>query len=199
VSQIVVIVTLYVSRRKRRGSLLGEKEEITDQVWLVVEVRSADEACSCPETDRNPAPTATGGETFDEQLRDAVAESVADSVEQMFWESGDLSDDQIASLVANLPDLVKSLVAEPLGRIASAAGAPVPAAAFGADVSATLLLKPVLEPLERVVHAFEVAGIVVGVVTVLHPLTVICAKHLRSARDFAREEWPPSGAVRLMS
>jgi hypothetical protein len=22
---------------------------------------------------------------------------------------------------------------------------------------------------------------------------------LRSARDFAREEWPPSGAVRLMS
>jgi Txe/YoeB family toxin of Txe-Axe toxin-antitoxin module len=24
-------------------------------------------------------------------------------------------------------------------------------------------------------------------------------KHLRSARDFAREEWPPSGAVRLMS
>jgi hypothetical protein len=45
-------------------------------------------------------------------------------------------------------------------------------------VSATLLLKPVLEPLERVVHAFEVAGIVVRVVTVLHPLTVICAKHL---------------------
>jgi len=25
------------------------------------------------------------------------------------------------------------------------------------------------------------------------------AKALRSARDFAREEWPPSGAVRLMS
>jgi hypothetical protein len=25
------------------------------------------------------------------------------------------------------------------------------------------------------------------------------AKLLRSARDFAREEWPPSGAVRLMS
>jgi len=24
-------------------------------------------------------------------------------------------------------------------------------------------------------------------------------KYLRSARDFAREEWPPSGAVRLMS
>jgi putative intracellular protease/amidase len=24
-------------------------------------------------------------------------------------------------------------------------------------------------------------------------------KKLRSARDFAREEWPPSGAVRLMS
>ena len=24
-------------------------------------------------------------------------------------------------------------------------------------------------------------------------------KNLRSARDFAREEWPPSGAVRLMS
>ena len=25
------------------------------------------------------------------------------------------------------------------------------------------------------------------------------ASDLRSARDFAREEWPPSGAVRLMS
>jgi hypothetical protein len=76
----------------------------------------------------------------------------------MFWEIDDLSDDQIASLVANLPDLVKSLLAEPLRWIASAAGAPASAAAFGADVLATLLLKPVLEPLERVVHALEVAA-----------------------------------------
>jgi hypothetical protein len=45
-------------------------------------------------------------------------------------------------------------------------------------VSATLLLKPVLEPLERAVHAVEVAGIVVGLVMGLHPLAVICAKHL---------------------
>ena len=27
----------------------------------------------------------------------------------------------------------------------------------------------------------------------------VTRKTLRSARDFAREEWPPSGAVRLMS
>ena len=27
----------------------------------------------------------------------------------------------------------------------------------------------------------------------------LVSKMLRSARDFTREEWPPSGAVRLMS
>jgi hypothetical protein len=178
VSQIVVVVTLHVSRRKRRGSFPGEKGEITDQVWLVIEMRPADEACSCPEAELNPALSATGSETFDEQLREAVAEGLADRVEQGFWEIDDLSKDQLASLVANLPDLVKSLAAEPLARLASAAGAPAPAAAFGADVSATLLLKPVLEPVERLVHAFEVAGIVIGLMTGLHPLTVICAKHL---------------------
>jgi hypothetical protein len=178
VRQIVVSVTLHVSRRKRRGSFPGEKGEITDQVWLVVEMRPADEACSCSEAELNPARSATGSGTFDEQLREAVAVSLADCVEQEFWEIDDLSNDQLASLVANLPDLVKSLAAEPLARLASAAGAPAPAAAFGADVSAALLLKPVLEPLERTVHAFEVVGIVVGLVTGLHPLTVICAKHL---------------------
>jgi hypothetical protein len=140
-------------------------------------VRS-DEACSCPEAGPDPGPGAADGKTFEEQLRDAVAESAADTVEQAFREIDDLSDGQVARLVANLPDLVKGLVAEPLGRIARAAGAPVPAAAFGTDVSGTLLLDPVLEPLGGVVHAFEVAGIVVGLVTGLHPLMVICAQHL---------------------
>lgn len=177
-SQIVVNVKLYVSRRKRRGSFPGEKGEITDQVWLIIEVCPADEACSCAGSELNPAHLATGGETFDEQLREAVAESLADRVEEELWEIDDFSHDQLANLVANLPDLVKSLAAEPLTTLASAAGAPAPAAAFGADVSATLLLKPLLEPLERTVHAFEVAVIVVGLVTGLHPLTVICAKHL---------------------
>ena len=175
-SQIVVNVTLYLSRRKRRGSFPGEKGEITDQVWLVIEVRPADEACAGSEV--NPAQLATGGETFDEQLREAVAESLADRVEEEFWEIDDFSPDQLASLVANLPDLVKSLAAEPLRTLASAVGVSAPAAAFGADVSATMLLKPLLEPLERTVHAVEVAMILVGLVTGLHPLTVICAKHL---------------------
>lgn len=176
--QIAVIVTLYVSRRKRCGCVPGEKGEITDQVWLVVEVRCVGEACTCPEADLAPVPGSTEAKTFDEQLRDAVAENAADSFEQRVWDIDDLSGDQLASFAANFPDLVKSMVSEPLGRIAGEVGMPVAGAAFGADVSATLLLKPVLEPLERAVHAVEVAGIVVGLVTGLHPLAVICAKHL---------------------
>ena len=46
------------------------------------------------------------------------------------------------------------------------------------DVAATLVLSPVLKPVENGLHTLEVVGIVVGLVTGLHPLVIACAKHL---------------------
>jgi len=47
-----------------------------------------------------------------------------------------------------------------------------------ADVTATVLTKPVTKPIENLAHELEVVGIFVGLVTGLHPLTMICAKYL---------------------
>ena len=97
----------------------------------------------------------------------------------MVWKIGDgLSDKEIADLVASLPDSVKTLVQEQLDGLAQVAGVPAPVASLGADVTANLVLSPVLRPVENDLHTLEVVGIVVGLVTGLHPLAIICAKHL---------------------
>ena len=89
------------------------------------------------------------------------------------WESRQLN------LVISLPDTARSLAGMPVAAAASGAGIPAPAASFGTDVITTALLKPVLDPLQETVHAFEVAGIIVGfLIPGLHPLLVTCIRHL---------------------
>lgn len=65
-----------------------------------------------------------------------------------------------------------------MGTLTGLAGLPAPAASFSTDVVTTALLKPVLEPVESAVHAFEVAAIVIGLLAGLHPLVITCVKHL---------------------
>lgn len=177
-SQNMVIVTCYVCRRrKRRRSIPGDNAEVTYQVWLILELCPG-EAVAAPEPSVDLALGAAAAERLGELLRESVAEVVAGRVEGMVWRTDDLSEDQVASFVAGLPDIVKTLAEKPLDSLAGLAGVPVRVALLSADVTATLLLKPVLEPIETAVHAFEVAGIVIGLVTGLHPLVITCVKHL---------------------
>ena len=114
-----------------------------------------------------------------ERLKEALAESTADRIVEMVWKMDDsLSDGQIADLAASLPDSVKTLVQGQLNNLARPGrGFSSPVASFGADVTATLVLSPVLKPVEDGLP-LEVVGIVTGLVTGLHPLVITCAKYL---------------------
>jgi hypothetical protein len=174
VVQSVAIVTWYVCRRKRRDLPLAKEDEVTCQVWLILAV--------CPEgagTDSEPAvnhcPDVGTAHKAGERLKETVAEVLAGRLEGMVWKTtDDLSEDQVAGLLAGLPEMVKTLGEKPL----DIPGDPAPVVSLGADVSATLLLKSALEPLESTVDMLEVVGIVLGLATGMHPLVITCVKHL---------------------
>jgi hypothetical protein len=55
---------------------------------------------------------------------------------------------------------------------------PAPAASVTAGIGAELILEPVTRPLRQVAEICEVFGVVAGLVTGLHPLTMACTKML---------------------
>ena len=147
--QNVMRVTCFVCRRKwrRRGS--SDEDEITYQVWLILELRLEKEISPDHDLSVDPALGVPDAEKLGERLKEAIAESVAGQVEELVWTTADdLSDEQVAGLIAGLPDAVKTLVEQSLDSLAGTAGVPAPMALLGADVTATRLLKPVLEPIE---------------------------------------------------
>jgi hypothetical protein len=114
-----------------------------------------------------------------DRLKDAWAETLAGDIEETAWKIDGPSDgQQTADLVASLPDRAKALVQGQLADLARDMSIPAPVASLGAGVTATLVLSPVLKPAERVLHSLEVVGIALGLVTGLHPLVIVCAKHL---------------------
>lgn len=177
-SQSARIVTYYLCRRKRRYYVSGEAD-VTDELWLVVVIGPQQDADAVPKWVLNPVLDAGVAEDLGERLNEALAESMADRIAEMTWKIDDgLSDGQIADLVASLPDSVKTIVQEKLDGLAQVAGVPAPVALLGADVTATLVLSPVLKPVENGLHTLEIVGIVIGLITGLHPLVIACAKHL---------------------
>jgi len=175
-SQGARVVTCYVLRKPHESISRGGKTIY--QVWIVIEVLPVGEdALSEPETD--PVLDADAAEKLSERLREAVAEVVAGRIEGVVWKTDDGSEEQVADFVAGLRDVVKTLVQTPLASLAAGVGVPAPIARFSAEVSATLVLKPVLEPVESALHALEVAVIALGSMTGLpHPLVITCVKHL---------------------
>lgn len=176
VSQNVVIVTHHVCRRKRRSRVPGMKDEVTYEVWLIPVLCPQDEAAAALQPSVGPVLSA---DRLGERLRESMAEVAAGRVEGMIWKTADdLSEDQVADLVAGLPERMKALAEQPLDILGDAVGVPAPAVSLGADVTATLVLKPILKPVESVIHAAEVVAIAVGLMTGLHPLVITCVKHL---------------------
>jgi hypothetical protein len=76
---------------------------------------------------------------------------------------------------------LRGLVTDPLSGLVSGVGLPGPVASAGAGIGANFVTAPVTTPLEQAARVCEVAGIVFGVLTGLHPVVIACAKRL--ARD----------------
>jgi hypothetical protein len=177
-SQSARIVTYYVCRRKRRYLVSGEAD-VTDELWLVAVIGPQQDADAVPQWILNSDLDTGAAQHVGERLNEALAESMADRIAEMTWKIDDgLSDGQVADLVASLPDRVKTIAQGKLDSLAQVAGVPAPVALLGADVTATLVLSPVLKPVENGLHTLEIVGIVIGLVTGLHPLVIACAKHL---------------------
>jgi hypothetical protein len=177
-SQPVRMVTCYLCRRKRRGTD-PDRDEIFYQVWLHVEAHTAGEAAPLAEPVLDTALNHSSAELLREQLIEDLSEGLADSLEDSVWKTvDDLSGQQFADFIANLPDSMKAVLGDPVESMATSAGVALPVARLGGDVAATLVLRPILEPVEKTVHGLEVIGIVVGLVTGMHPLIIVCAKHL---------------------
>ena len=118
-------------------------------------------------------------ENLRERLRQAVAESAAGPIEEMIWKiADDPSEEQVASLIADLPDAVKTQAWRLLEGPAGAAGVPAFAAVPASDIVTAVLLDPILEPVEDALHVLEVVGVVIGMAVGLHPLVITCVEHL---------------------
>lgn len=169
------MMTCYVCRRKRDDQAVDDEDEYVYDVWFIVQSVFVQET-GIPAVSVDTALSEDAAVELGERLREAVVEVMADRVEGMVWH--DLAEEQAADFMSSLPDTMKSLAGKPLGTLTGLAGLPAPAASFSTDVVTTALLKPVLEPVESAVHAFEVAAIVIGLLAGLHPLVITCVKHL---------------------
>lgn len=174
----VAVLTWYVCRRKRCDLRPGEEDGLSYRVWLVLVV-CPERADTASEAVLNDCLDLDTADEAVERLKEAVAEVLAGRLEGAVWKTADdLSADQVAGLLAGLPDMIKTIAEKPLGILGGAAGLSAPVVSFGADIAATLVLKPTLEPLQSTVHVLEVVGIVLGLAAGMHPLVITCVKHL---------------------
>ena len=85
---------------------------------------------------------------------------------------------QAADLLNGSADWLRGLVERPLAGAASTAGAASPIVDIGAGITAEYVTAPLTTPLGGAARACEVAGIVIGLATGIHPLVMACAKRL---------------------
>ena len=172
-------VTYYLWRRKRRRapqSVTGRRLSAADdsdggytyEIWVVGIPRR-------PKADDEPSAKSSSGPGMD--LKEAIADVVAGRVTGAIWKIDDLSERRAARLIG-MPEKLQGLVDGPLRATAGAVGVAAPAAAFSGDVAGTLLLKPVMDPVDYVLHGLEIVGAIAGFVTGLPGLSALCLKHL---------------------
>ncbi len=170
-------VAYYLGRRGRDTAGDGDGE-YAYEIWVVAELQPAEAAPARPlqpSVDRELSPESASN--LGKDLEAAIDEVVARRVEGMVWKIDDLSEGQAAALI-DLPDTLQALAVKPLDGLADTAGLPAPEASFSSDVAGTMLLKPIMEPVENVLHGLEIVGTITAVLTGAHGLLVTCLKHL---------------------
>jgi hypothetical protein len=170
-------VTYYLGRRERDTAGDGDGE-YTYEIWVVAELQPAEAAPAPPlqpSVDRELSPESAS--ILGKDLKAAIDEAAAGRVEGMVWKIDDLSEGPAADLI-DLPDRLQALAVKPLDDLAGTAGLPAPVASFSSDVAGTMLLKPIMEPVESVLHGLEIVGTITALLTGAHGLLVTCLKHL---------------------
>jgi hypothetical protein len=174
--ECVYEMTYCVGRRKRDPVDDGDGE-YTYEIWITAEPRPAQIAparSSDPPVKAELGPE-SGGALDD--LKQAIEAVAAGRVEGMAWKIDDLSERGAARLIG-MPGRLRVLAGEPLDTLARAAGVPAPAASFSGDVASSMLLKPILAPVDSALRDLEIVGAVIGLLTGLHWLSVTCVKRL---------------------
>ena len=177
-SRAVFVTYSYVRRVPCPYRCPGPCQHGQDSVYFVcfvVQVGSAGE-----EETGHPEQTADGL-SLSEQLRDAIADTAADDAVNLIF--GTWSDPdgwrylEVVDALNEVPDAVHGQIADAVAGFTEPE-LPVWVSVFDGDVAATLVLKPIAEPVGKLVRAAEIAGLVFALLTGLHPLAVACAKHL---------------------
>jgi hypothetical protein len=179
---VMVTLTCTTTRWKKLYSVSPPEDEyeyeFEYQVWLLVqEVGPGDRPKAAP-TQAQAADTDGSNEAMQERFQDAMADVLAGRIEGTVWRIAGLGPAEATNVLTGIPDAISEPLQEQLEKALVGAGIPVSAAGLGADMAATFLLQPILEPLEEAVHALEAAGIVVGLVLASPHVMVVFAKPL---------------------
>src|SRR5215471_9455563 len=181
-SKTVVLVICYPYRGKRLERA-DEKEDTVNVYCLFFVVISAEEEAGNPEQVVRMLKDKETYEQLTERIREAAAETAATHVEAMIlgaWPDGDKFAEIVNSL-RTAPENLHEEVMNSLANLAGTIGAPGPVSLVGADVTATLVLAPIADPIDGAARDLELAGLIFALLTGLHPLAIISAKLL--ARD----------------
>ena len=178
---MIVMVTCYERRTKRRRSF-SQEEETAYELWIVVETRPAEPGMSDPELVLQQIRAADVTKRLVEGYKEAAATTAAGYVEGAIWRAWKTPDDLFPVQAINFLDGVSEnlhvAIQDALSYLGAEAGFPAPINLVSANITATMLTKPLAEPMEGLSRGLEVTGILLGLVTGLHPLVITCAKYL---------------------
>lgn len=124
---------------------------------------------------------------------------------------------QVPIAIGQVADGLQAAVTSSLSSVVTGMGLAPGAAAVTAGVCSNLLLAPITGPLDKIATFVEVAGLIVGVATGVHPLALACGKLLLHSQaeellarelgspfdgphiDLSERSWAPSAGENLRS
>ena len=120
-----------------------------------------------------------GDEDLVVKLRESLSDYLADRLVSA-WQIGPYAGSlaQVADEANAAADGIHILVEIPVEKAATVVGVPQCPAEVGAGVIATFLTEPVTSPISDLATLIEIAGVIIGLVANIHPLTWACANRL---------------------
>jgi hypothetical protein len=114
-----------------------------------------------------------------EAASDYAASQLTHAIGASWWAAPDnFALAQMADLLDRPADLMRGLVEHPLTEAAYRVGVSGPLVSVGAGITANFAMAPLTAVPDSAARICEVAGIIVGVVSGIHPLAIACAKRL---------------------
>jgi len=178
-SQRILVVQVFVVRQERLWQPGSDDLEYGScyQIIILTIVFDEQDATEATILLKNASTT----EEILKRLKEAALSVLSDKITGLVWTTGYLGKDQalrVLNWLGNEPDILQESLTQSLARPAAEAGAPEPLTDFSAGSVAEMLLDPILKPVRDGTHVIEIAGVVIGALTGVHPLAFLCAKLL---------------------